>query len=79
MAVAQPSLPLADLNQAFDDCKNLLYYFYDEDGGFIFKTEPNPNKVLADERSNVPPDDARRQVEKVVAEVLGPSGLFNVN
>ncbi|MGB3217310.1 MAG: DUF499 domain-containing protein, partial [Anaerolineae bacterium] len=79
LAVAQPSLPLADLNQAFDDCKNLLYYFYDEDGGFIFKTEPNPNKVLADERSNVPPDDARRQVEKVVAEVLGPSGLFNVN
>lgn len=79
LAVAQPSLPLADLNQAFDDCKNLLYYFYDEDSGFIFKTEPNPNKVLADERSNVPLDDARRQVEKVVAEVLGPSGLFNVN
>jgi len=79
LAVAQPSLPLADLNQAFDDCKNLLYYFYDEDDGFIFKTEPNPNKVLADERANVPMDEARKQIEKVVAEVLGPSTLFNVN
>ena len=79
LAVAQPSLPLADLNQAFDDCKNLLYYFYDEDGGFIFKTEPNPNKVLADERANVPMDEARKQVEKVVAEVLGPSTLFSIS
>jgi len=30
---------------------NHLYFYYKEDGGLIFKTEPNPNKVLADERS----------------------------
>ena len=79
LAVAQPSLPMADLNQAFDDCKNRLYYFYDEDGGFIFKTEPNPNKVLADERSNIHMDDARQRVERVVGDVLGQSTLFSVN
>ncbi len=79
LAAAQPGLPLADLNQAFDDCKNRLYFFYDEEGGFIFKTEPNPNKVLADERSNIHVDDARLQVEKVVGEVLGQSNLFTLS
>ncbi len=78
LAVARPAVPLSDLNQAFDDCQARLYYYYDEDGGYIFKTEPNPNKVLADERANVQTDDARRQVERVVAEVVGGSDLFHV-
>jgi hypothetical protein len=78
LAVAQPAIPLSDLNQALDDCKARLYYYYDEEGGLLFKTEPNPNKVLADERVNVHTDDARRQVERVVAEVVGASDLFHV-
>ena len=78
LAVARPALPLSDLNQAFDDCRARLYYYYDEEGGLIFKTEPNPNKVLADERANVTTDQARAQVERVVDNVLGPARLFNV-
>ncbi len=78
LAVARPAVPFSDLGQAFDDCRARLYYYYEEDGGCIFKTEPNPNKVLADERANVQTDDARRQVEGVVAEVVGRSSLFNV-
>ena len=78
LAAAKPAIPLSDLNQAFDDCKAKLYYYYEEDGGHIFKTEPNPNKVLADERANVQTDDARRQVERVVEEVVGCSNLFHV-
>ena len=50
LAVARSVIPLSDLNQALDDCRARLYYYYDDDGGLIFKTEPNPNKVLADER-----------------------------
>jgi len=38
----------SDLHQAFDDCKTNLYFYYEEDGGCLFKTEPNPNKVLSD-------------------------------
>lgn len=79
LAVARPSVPLSDLNQAFDDCKARLYYYYEENGGTLFKTEPNPNKVLADERANVQTDDARRQVETVVEEVVGDSDLLHVN
>ncbi|MBN1922025.1 MAG: ATP-binding protein [Anaerolineae bacterium] len=79
LAVAQPELPISDLNQAFDDCRARLYYYYDEEGGLLFKTEPNPNKVLADERANVTTDQARAQVERVVADVLGPARLFNVS
>ena len=79
LAVAQPAIPLSDLHQAFDDCKANLYYYYEEDGGSLFKTEPNPNKVLSDERANVTTDDARRQVERVVAEVVGRSNLFHLN
>ena len=78
LAVARPDLPISDLNQAFDDARARLYYYYDEEGGLIFKTEPNPNKVLADERANVTTDQARRQVEEVVPEVVGTSQLFNV-
>ena len=78
LAVAHPAIPLSDLNQALDDCRARLYYYYDDDGGLIFKTEPNPNKVLADERANVTTDQARLQVEQVVEEVIGPSSLFNV-
>jgi len=78
LAVARPEIPLSDLNQAFDDCRARLYYYYEEDGGVIFRTEPNPNKVLADERVNVTTGDARRQVERVVAEVVGRSELFHV-
>jgi hypothetical protein len=78
LAVVRPDLPLSDLNQAFDDARARLYYYYDEEGGLIFKTEPNPNKVLADERANVTTDQARRQVEEVVEEVVGSSQLFNV-
>lgn len=78
LAVARPGISLSDLDQAFDDCKGRLYYYYEEDGGLIFKTEPNPNKVLADERANVHTDDARRKVETVVEEVIGKSSLFNV-
>ena len=78
LAVARSVIPLSDLNQALDDCRARLYYYYDQDGGLIFKTEPNPNKVLADERANVTTDQARLQVEQVVEEVLGPSSLFNV-
>jgi hypothetical protein len=79
LAVARPHLPLSDLNQAFDDARARLYYYYDEEGGLIFKTEPNPNKVLADERANVTTDQARRLVEGVVPEVLGGSQLFHVS
>ncbi|MDY7075916.1 MAG: DUF499 domain-containing protein [Chloroflexota bacterium] len=78
LAVSRSVIPLSDLNQALDDCRARLYYYYDEDGGLIFKTEPNPNKVLADERANVTTDRARLQVEQVVEEVIGPSQLFNV-
>lgn len=78
LAVAQPALPLADLNQALDDCRDRLYYYYDEAGGLIFKTEPNPNKVLADERANITTDAARVKVEQTVAEVLGKTTLFNL-
>lgn len=79
LAVAQPAIPRADLNQAFADCKDKLYYYYEENGGYIFKTEPNPNKVLADERANVDTDAARRQVESVVEEIVGNSDLFHVS
>ena len=78
LAVARSVIPLSDLNQALDDCRARLYYYYDEDGGLIFKTEPNPNKVLADERANITTDQARLQVEQVVEKVLGSSSLFNV-
>ncbi|MFQ5615043.1 MAG: ATP-binding protein [Anaerolineales bacterium] len=79
LAVARPDVPLPDLNQAFDDCAARLYYFYEEEGGYLFKTEPNPNKVLADERANVKTDDARLQVERVVPDVMGRSDLFRVS
>lgn len=79
LAVAQPAIPLPDLNQAFEDCREKLYYYYEEDGGYIFKTEPNPNKVLADERANIETDEARRQVETVVADVVGDADLFRVS
>jgi hypothetical protein len=78
LAAASPDIPLSDLNQAFDDCRARLYYYYEEEGGLIFKTEPNPNKVLADARADVQTDDARTQVERVVEDVLGHSTLFHV-
>ncbi|MBN2394340.1 MAG: DUF499 domain-containing protein, partial [Anaerolineae bacterium] len=78
LAVARPDLPLPDLNQALDDCRARLYFYYDEEGGLIFKTEPNPNKVLADERANVTTTEARVKVEDVVPAVIGKSTLFNV-
>ncbi len=78
LAVARPDLPLPDLNQALDDCRARLYFYYDEEGGLIFKTEPNPNKVLADERANVTTGEARVKVEDVVPAVIGKSSLFNV-
>ncbi len=78
LAVARPDLPLPDLNQALDDCRARLYFYYDEEGGLIFKTEPNPNKVLADERANVTTGEARVKVEDVVPAVIGKSTLFNV-
>jgi hypothetical protein len=78
LAAVSPGIPISDLNQAFDDCRARLYYYYEEDGGLIFKTEPNPNKVLADARADVHTDDARKQVEQVVEDVLGQSSLFHV-
>lgn len=78
LAAVSPGIPHSDLNQAFDDCRARLYYYYEEDGGLIFKTEPNPNKVLADARADVQTDDARVQVERVVENVLGQSNLFHV-
>ncbi|MBN1954210.1 MAG: DUF499 domain-containing protein, partial [Anaerolineae bacterium] len=78
LAVARPEIPSPDLHQAMDDCAARLYFYYQEDGGAIFKTEPNPNKVLADARADFTTDDARRQVEKVVGEVVGGADLFHV-
>jgi hypothetical protein len=78
LAVARPGLPYSDLNQALDDCRARLYFYYEEEGGLIFKTEPNPNKVLADERANVTTDAARERVEDSVADVVGRGSLFNV-
>ncbi len=79
LAVARPEIPSPDLHQALDDCAARLYFYYQEDGGVIFKTEPNPNKVLADARADFTTDDARRQVEKVVGEVVGAADLFHVS
>jgi len=78
LAVVRPTIPLSDLNQALEDCRRHLYYYYDESGGLRFKTEPNPNKVLADEKANIQTDDARRQVERIVEDIVGRSQLFNV-
>ncbi len=79
LAVVRPDLPAPDVHQAFEDCKARLYYYYEEDGGVIFKTEPNPNKVLADARTDVTTDEARRQVETVVETVIGTGNGFNVS
>ncbi|MBZ0275669.1 MAG: DUF499 domain-containing protein [Anaerolineae bacterium] len=79
LAVIRPDLPAPDVHQAFEDCRAHLYYYYEEDGGVIFKTEPNPNKVLADARTEVTTDEARRQVETVVADVIGKGNGFNVS
>ena len=78
LSVAHPEIPLPDLRQAMEDCGNRLYFFYREEGGLIFKTEPNPNKVLADERSNVEMNEARRKVESIIEDALGKSDLFNI-
>lgn len=79
LAVAHPGIPLPDLNQAMDECANHLYFYYKEDGGLIFKTEPNPNKVLADERSNVQSEEARRKLEGLISDALGNTDLFRVS
>lgn len=79
LAVIHPDIPLPDLHQAMDDCSQRLYFYYKEEGGLIFKTEPNPNKVLADERSNVETDEARRKVESLIEDILGKSTLFNIS
>ena len=76
LAVTHPALPLSDLHQALDDCRARLYFYYDEEGGLIFKTEPNPNKILADERANVTTDAARDKVETAVPDVMGNATLF---
>ena len=79
LAVAHPGIPLPDLHQAMDDCAKRLYFYYREEGGLIFKTEPNPNKVLADERANIQSDDARRKLESIIPDALGNSDLFRVS
>lgn len=78
LAILRPALPPPDVHQAFDDCRARLYYYYEEDGGVIFKTEPNPNKVLADARADVTNDESRRQVETIVSDVVGGGNGFNV-
>lgn len=78
LAVARPEIANPDLVQAFSDCQARLHHYYQEEGGLIFKIEPNPNKVLADERSNFDTDDGRARVESIVKEVLGQSSLFKV-
>ncbi len=79
LAVTNPAIPLSDLHQTFDDCKARLYHYYDEEGGCVFKTEPNPNKVLADQRANIHTDDARLKVEEVIPDEIGRmSTVFNL-
>ena len=62
------------ISDALDRLKAKLFYLY-ENGGFLFKAQPNLNAVLANEVAAVPEEAVREALRETLAKVVG-KGLF---
>ncbi len=62
------------ISDALDRLKARLFYLY-ENGGFLFKAQPNLNAVLANEVAAVPEEAVREALRETLAKVVG-KGLF---
>jgi hypothetical protein len=62
------------VSDALDRLKARLFYLY-ENGGFLFKAQPNLNAVLANEVAAVPEEAVREALRETLAQVVG-KGLF---
>jgi hypothetical protein len=62
------------ISDALDRLKARLFYLY-ENGGFLFKAQPNLNAVLANEVAAIPEEAVREVLRETLAQVVG-RGLF---
>ena len=68
LAVSEPGIDLASVDQCLEALTEACYYLHPEKGGYRFEFKANLNKLLADRRASVPGPGIEERVSKEVRE-----------
>ena len=68
LAVGEPGIDLANVEQCLDALNEACYYLHSEKGGYRFGFKANLNKLLADRRASVLPQKIDEQVRAAIRE-----------
>ena len=71
LAVGEPGIDLASVDQCLESLGDACYYLHGEKGRYRFEFKANLNKLLADRRASVPAQGIEEQVRTVIREELG--------
>ena len=71
LAVAEPDLDIANVEQSLDTLADTCYFLSAEKNRYRFSFQPNLNKLLADRRASVSTHAIRDQVRDEIEKVFG--------
>jgi len=71
LAVSEPGIDLASVDQCLESLADACYYLHGEKGRYRFEFKANLNKLLADRRASVPAPGIEEQVRAAVSDEFG--------
>jgi Protein of unknown function (DUF499) len=79
LAVSEPGIDLASVDQCLEALADACYYLHGEKGGYRFEFKANLNKLLADRRASVPSSEIDEHVRTAIRDEFGKgNSLENV-
>jgi hypothetical protein len=71
LAVSEPGIDLASVDQCLESLADACYYLHGEKGRYRFEFKANLNKLLADRRASVPAAGIEEQVRTAIRDEFG--------
>jgi hypothetical protein len=71
LAVSEPGIDLASVDQCLESLTDACYYLHGEKGRYRFEFKANLNKLLADRRASVPGPGIDEQVRTAIRDEFG--------
>ena len=74
LAVCQPGVDPALIDDVLKEMEDRFWYLKSEGGAYYFDKEPNINKIVYDYMSEVRPEDVRERIRKTLESLLRSTG-----
>lgn len=73
LSCADVNIPSSVITEVVDSLSTSLYYLWKEDGRYVFKSQPNLNKLVISKMSEIEEPELREQIKALLQKYAGKS------